>query len=209
MNVTSAPIVAALILATSVAQAEQAASTRAVLARAMEDFQAGQVQRSLEGFDRVIALDRAAAPYLWQRGIALYYAGRFRDCEAQFESHRTVNPNDVENAAWHFLCVARAETPQAAATKLLPVGPDDRAPMREIYLMFEGKLSDAQVLATAGRNPSAQFYAHLYVGLYREARGDRTGAREQIALAADPRFAQYGGYMHDVARVHLKVDRQP
>ena len=102
------PFLFALVLGTA-AYAGQAGSPRATLARAMEDFQAGHVQRSLEGFDRVIALDRAAAPFLWQRGIALYYAGRFRDCQAQFESHRTVNPDDVENAAWHFLCVAKAK----------------------------------------------------------------------------------------------------
>jgi lipoprotein NlpI len=171
----------------------------------MEDFQAGHLQRSLDGFDRVIAQDRAAAPFLWQRGIALYYAGRFRECQAQFESHRTVNPDDVENAAWHFLCVARAETAASAVSKILPVGPDGRAPMREIYQMFQGKLAEAQVLTAAGRDPGAQFYAHLYVGLYREARGDPAGARAQIALAADPKYADAGGYMHDVARIHLGV----
>ena len=58
------------------------------------------------------------APYLWQRGIALYYAGRYDDCRRQFESHRSVNPDDVENAAWHFLCVARAESPAKARAAL-------------------------------------------------------------------------------------------
>jgi hypothetical protein len=37
----------------------------------------------------------------WQRGIALYYAGRYKDCRLQFESHRTVNPNDVETVREH------------------------------------------------------------------------------------------------------------
>ena len=185
------------------AAAEQAASPRALLDRAMADFQAGRVKESVEGFDRLAALDPQSAPYLWQRGIALYYVGRFQDCRAQFESHRTVNPNDVENAAWHFLCVARAESPKAAVEKMLPVGPDQRAPMREIYQMYLGKLTESQVLAAAGRNPGAQFYARLYVGLYREAAGDRAGARTHIAVAAEDRYAEHGGYMHDVARVHL------
>jgi hypothetical protein len=38
-----------------------------------------------------------------------------------FYAGRTVNPNDVENAAWHFLCVARAESPEKARAALLPV----------------------------------------------------------------------------------------
>ena len=87
---------------------------RTVLGRAIADFLAGRVKESVVGFDRVAALAPDAAPQLWQRGIALYYVGRYDDCRKQFESHRTVNPNDVENPAWHFLCVAHAESPQSA-----------------------------------------------------------------------------------------------
>jgi hypothetical protein len=79
--------------------------------KAVAEFRSGRVAESAAGFDKVAKLAPDYAPQLWQRGIALYYAGRYRDCRAQFESHRTVNPDDVENAAWHFLCVARAETP--------------------------------------------------------------------------------------------------
>ena len=99
---------------------------RAIMDRAIEDFRAGRIEQSLEGFDRVAQLSPADAPYLWQRGIAQYYAGKFRECRDMFVSHRTVNPDDVENAAWHFLCVARAESPEAARKQMLPVGPDAR-----------------------------------------------------------------------------------
>jgi lipoprotein NlpI len=120
-----------------------------------------------------------------------------------FASHRTVNPDDVENAVWHFLCVAKAESPEAARQKLLPVGPDVRVPMREVYQLFQGRATSAQVMKAAGNAPSAQFFARLYVGLYLEATGDRAAGRAQIEIAAEERFARYGGYMHDVARVHL------
>ena len=143
-------------------------------------------------------------PELWQRGIALYYAGRYRDCRLQFEAHRTVNPDDVENAAWHFLCVARAESPERARAALLPVGPDARVPMRQIYEMFRGTLSPEQVLSAAGTGASSQFYAHLYLGLYFEALGDARRAREQMSLAAADQYTNVGGYMHLVARVHVK-----
>ncbi|MFM8703883.1 MAG: hypothetical protein ACKOHG_08440, partial [Planctomycetia bacterium] len=73
-------------------------------------------------FDRLVAAVPMAEPELWQRGLALYYAERFDDGARQFEVHRTVNPNDVENAAWHFLCVARLAGPRAALARLLPVG---------------------------------------------------------------------------------------
>ncbi len=145
------------------------------------------------------------APQLWQRGIALYYAGRYADCRRQFESHRTVNPDDVENAAWHFLCVAREQSPDKARAALLPVGPDSRVPMREVYQMFRGSLTADDVLKAAGTRPDGQFYAHLYVGLYSEAVGRKDLALKHIKEAASDRYAPVGGYMHMVAGVHLKV----
>jgi lipoprotein NlpI len=178
-------------------------NTRAILERATEDFRAGRVEQSLAGFDRVALLAPSEAPYLWQRGIAQYYAGKFRECRDMFVSHRTVNPDDVENAAWHFLCVARAESPEAARKQILPVGPDSRAPMREVYRMFKGEMTQAQVLKAAGSDPSAQFFARLYIGLYLEATGNREAGRAQIEIAAEDRYARAGGYMHDVARVHM------
>ena len=171
--------------------------------RATADFRAGRIEQSLDGFDRVARMSPADAPYLWQRGIAQYYAGKFKECRDMFASHRTVNPDDVENAAWHFLCVARAESAEAARAQMLPVGPDARVPMREVYQMFGGKMTQAQVMRAAGTDASAQFFARLYVGLYLEAIGQKDAGRAQVEIAAEDRFARVGGYMHDVARVHM------
>jgi hypothetical protein len=88
---------------------------------------------------------------------------------------------------------------------MLPVGPDSRRPMREVYQMFKGELSQAQVIKAAGSDPSAQFFARLYIGLYLEAIGNRDAGRAQIEIAAEDRYAAFGGYMHDVARVHMKM----
>ena len=184
-------------------------SARDILERAIEDFLAGRVAQSVTGFDRVAALAPDVAPQLWQRGIALYYAGRYNDCRKQFESHRTVNPNDVENPAWHFLCVAHAESPQKARAALLPVGPDQRSPMREIYEMFRGTMSPEAVLTAAGQSASARFYAELYVGLYYEAIGKKSEALTHLKTAAADRFAQVGGYMHRVAMLHPLLARSP
>jgi lipoprotein NlpI len=178
---------------------------RAILDRAVTDFRAGRVEAALEGFDRVARLSPADAPHLWQRGIAQYYAGKYRECRDMFVSHRTVNPDDVENAAWHFLCVARAESPEAARKQILPVGPDARLPMREVYRMFKGEMTQAQVMKAAGSDPAGQFFARLYIGLYLEATGNREAGRAQIEIAAEDRYARVGGYMHDVARVHMKM----
>jgi tetratricopeptide (TPR) repeat protein len=188
----------AISLTCPMAQAEQ---PRDVFDQAVSDFRGGRIEESVAGFDRLVKLAPNALPQLWQRGIALYYAGRFKDCRAQFESHRTVNPNDVENAAWHFLCVARAESPAKAKAALLPVGPDSRVPMSQIYQMFRGELTVEQVLKAGGAQLESQFYAELYSGLYLEALGNPDEALKHIRNAAADRYSG-SGYMHDVARVH-------
>jgi lipoprotein NlpI len=180
---------------------------RDILERAIDDFLAGRVKESVVGFDRVAALAPEAAPQLWQRGIALYYVGRYDDCRKQFESHRTVNPNDVENPAWHFLCVAHAESPQRARAALLPVGPDQRSPMREIYEMFKGTLTPEAVLKTGTQSLSARFFAELYVGLYYEATGNTSAGTAHLNAAAADEFARAGGYMHRVATLHPLLAR--
>jgi lipoprotein NlpI len=182
-----------------------AQTPQVLLDRAVGEFEQGRVVRSAAIFDEVAKAAPGQAPLLWQRGIALYYAGRYADCRRQFESHRTVNPDDVENAAWHFLCVAREQAPDAARAALLPVGPDSRVPMREVYQMFQGAMTPADVIKAAGSGPAGQFYAHLYVGLYSEALGRKDAALKHITEAASSRFAGVGGYMHMVAGVHLRL----
>ena len=196
-------VITAVVVTTAALSAQrQAENPREVLDRAIEDFLAGRVKESVVGFDRVAALVPDAAPQLWQRGIALYYVGRYDDCRKQFESHRTVNPNDVENPAWHFLCVAHAESPQRARAALLPVGPDQRSPMREIYEMFKGTMTPEAVLKAGSQSPSGRFFAELYVGLYYEATGNTSAGVTHLKAAAADEFARAGGYMHRVATLH-------
>lgn len=175
--------------------------------RGAEHFKLGHIQQSLDDFDRAIKLDPAQAPYNWQRGISLYYAGRYDDGRKQFELHQTVNSNDVENAVWRYLCMARAGTVASARAAILPIQHDARIPMMQIYALYQGKLGVDDVLAAAkaGTPPDEElndrmFYAHLYIGLYYEAAGDKKAAREHMERAVSYRSNHYMG---DVARVHL------
>lgn len=169
-------------------------------------FQNGRIEECLKDFDRVIELIPEQAPHHWQRGIACYYAGRYADGAAQFELHRTVNPDDVENAVWHFLCVVRSPggSVKLARTKLFAFKADSRVPMKEIYELFAGNATDGAVLA-AGRagGDLSRFYADLYVGLYDEALGKAAESLQLIAQAAVNPKANH--YMGDVARTHLLV----
>lgn len=171
-------------------------------------FFAAQPVESARVFDRFVSATPAAEPELWQRGLALYYAERFADGMKQFELHRTVNPNDVENAAWHFVCVVRLHGVQAARARLLPVGADSRVPMQEIMDLFAGRCQPADVLAAAERGADEArrnqlCYAHLYLGLFFEAAGNATAAREHMLQAAGPFSMNH--FMGKVAAVHCRL----
>jgi lipoprotein NlpI len=184
-------------------------STFLVRERAVEYFRLGRFAESVADFDRLNELLPAVAPQNWQRGISLYYAGRFGEGRKQFELHQTVNPDDVENAVWHFLCTAREQGVAAARKQLIPITGDTRVPMKEIHNLFAGKAKPEDVLAAAKANdtsPDGQkyqnFYAHLYLGLYFEATGDASQVREHILAAVQ--LGAPEDYMTDVARVHAQ-----
>jgi len=178
--------------------------------RGETNFKLGRIKESIADFDQFLRLEPSREPHHWQRGISYYYAGRFADGKRQFETHQTVNPQDVENAVWHFLCNARLNGLEPARKDLIPISGDTRVPMKEVQAHFAGKGTAAQVLAAAdaaGKTDAdrrgARFYAHLYLGLYFEAAGDAKKAREHIEKAAKDFSEPH--YMGDVARVHLQL----
>jgi len=171
----------------------------------MQRFRENKIADSIHDFDRAAELDPQTAPYLWQRGISDYYAGKFKEGRRQFESHKAVNPDDVENAAWHFLCVARTDGMDAARKALIKIDltRDSRVPMSEVYQLFAGQGSEAAVLKAAqdAGTEQAGMYAHLYLGLYHEVAGDVEKARGHLRQAAAAKLQK--DYMHDVAKIHL------
>ena len=190
-----------MVLATALAAQDRSESDpQAVYDKAKADFAANNMQASADGFDRLVELRPDLAAGLWERGVALYYAERYDACIAQFES---VNPNDVENAAWHFLCVAQSESPERAQRDLLPVGFDSRIPMRQIYELYSGASTPDVMLAAADGHPWAVFFAHFYVGLYADAVGDREMALEHLRAAVDDDHPRPGAFERTIALVHV------
>src|SRR5437870_5784554 len=109
------------------------ALTPAYYHRGAENFKLGRIKESAADFDKYADRSPDQAPKLWQRGISLYYAGRYEDGQRQFELHQTINSNDVENAVWHFLSLARRVGAEKARPSLLKVENDPRVPMMQIY----------------------------------------------------------------------------
>ena len=169
---------------------------------------AGKPQESAAAFDVLAKLRPEIEPELWQRGLALYYAGRYADGVAQFERHREVNPADVENATWHFACLAKAKNVELARKQLLPVGSDARVPMKEVLDLYHGRGSSEKVLAAADAGPelnrrNQRCYAHLYLGLLAEAEGNAAEAERQMTLAAGRYRMDH--FMGKIAQLHCQL----
>jgi lipoprotein NlpI len=181
--------------------------------RGAVQFKRGKIAESLGDFDKYLELRPQERAGHWMRGISCYYAGRFEEGRKQFAAYEAVDTNDVENAVWHFLCNARLVGVDAARAGLLKIGRDQRVPMMEAYALFAGKARPEEVLAAAQAGAPAApelkgrlFYAHLYLGLYHEAMGNARQAREHLTKAAQD--YPTGGYMWEVARVHVDLLKQ-
>jgi lipoprotein NlpI len=189
-------------------------AAEAYQARGSAHFKLGHIDASLTDFDKYLDMRPQRRPGHWQRGISLYYVGRFEEGQKQFEAYQGTDANDVENVVWRFLCQARRIGLAKARQDMYPLGKDARVPMKEVYALFKGQAKPDDVLkaANAGNPSSAEqrkewrFYAHLYLGLYYEAEGNRKAALDELTAAAATPVV--GHYMFDVARVHRDLLRQ-
>ncbi|MBL8234786.1 MAG: hypothetical protein JNL98_40175 [Bryobacterales bacterium] len=198
----------AVLAASALAMAAQL-DERALIERGMQLLAEGRIADSIRDFNAAADRNKDVIPHLWQRGIAYYYAGQYDEGRKQFEIHRSVNPNDVENAAWWYLCMAKLGRREEAQKKLLPVGDDERIPMMQVYELYAGRASTKSVLdAVARGNPSERelrmraFFGHLYLALYADAAGDAKTAKKHLQECVKQNT---GGYMLEIAKLHLRL----
>lgn len=182
--------------------------------RGEESFFEGKIKESIADFDAVIERVPEQDPHHWQRGLCYYYAEEYGKGKAQFERHQEVNSQDVENAVWHFICSVRVPggSLQSAQENLIPIQRDSRVPMAEIHRLFAGQGSVEEVLAAVKPNDDNLLsdternhlcYAHLYLGLWFEAKGEQEKSNEHIRLAAFEYPMDH--YMGKTAQVHAKL----
>jgi lipoprotein NlpI len=191
------------------------AEAQALDRRGDAHFKLGDFERAAKDFDRYLKARPAEARGHWRRGIALYYAGRYEDGQKQFEGYEQVDTNDVENAVWHLLCLARRAGLDKARAAVLKIGRDRRVPMMVVYDLFRGTAKPDDVLkAAAEGKPEGEertrrlFYAHLYLGLYHDLLGEEKEALRHLDEATEKH--RVGHYMWDVARVHRdRLKRKP
>jgi len=174
----------------------------------MQKFKQGRVADSLVDFDRIIEVAPRQKPYMWQRGLSLYYADRFEEGADQFRTDVAVNPSDTEESIWAMLCESRLEGFDAAREKMLKVGRDTRPYMREAYELFRSGEDVGPLLSLGAAEPGGgtDFYAKLYAGLFYEAKGEAAKAEDYLRQAAGTAYGQRSGdYMAKLAQVHCQT----
>ena len=197
--------------------------SRTFVSRALQKFERNDVEGAPMDFDALIEKSPGSKPYLWQRGIALYYVDEFREAEKQFREDVRVNPNDTEEAAWAFLSQMRkgGEDDASSSSSLKKAreefvelaGRDSRKVMGSVLRLYKtGDEEAKKTLESLSKKPadstqsaSDAFYASLYLGLYSEALGNAEEAKYWVKKANGTPYGQRasGDFMTSVAKVHL------
>ena len=165
----------------------------------MDAILQGQVEKALNRLDAVYYLFPEKRPQLWQRGIACYYGGRYRDGAAQFKLDMEENGCDPEEVLWHFFCNCKLCGFSGAKKRgfLKLRGEVTIAPMKEVLEMFKGTKCVADVIQAATTAPgqkthvesyngtNALAYAHFYCGIYYEVTGDISRGSFHFEKAAE------------------------
>ena len=178
----------------------------------MSAFANNKVEESVAIYDSIILEDPRRKPFLWQRGLSLYYADRYQDGAEQFKTDVAVNPNDTEEQIWHLLCLARTEgvgSLEAARSQKLTVGKDRRPVMRVVQKLFLGEAgSERELIGMAEKSQVGdQFYAALYLSLYYESMNDEKQSKQWMTTAVGSQYAKTVGRrdpMVDVAKVAMQ-----
>ena len=181
----------------------------------------GDFKESVADFDTFLKAEPDKLPQLWQLGMSLYCLKDYDRGRAQFEEHQKVNAGDVENAVWHYLCVARLEGVEAAEEALYPYAGDRRGWAKEIHDLYAGSGTPESVIKAAeaaenGAEKSARLsYSHFYLGLHDEVHGKEREALvhyrlafEATQLVEDAMQQRISSYMKQAIKV-LYEDRQP
>lgn len=174
----------------------------------------GDAKGSVEDFEKEIKIDPSHDAPHWRLGIAYYFAGQFEKSAAQFAKYHAYDARDRENGIWQFLANAKVKGVEAARKEMLEYTRFDREPFPDLYAMFAGKKTSADVLRGIEEkglkdDKLVTFFGRYYVGLNEQLLGNADAAREHLAeavgLAMQTRAGGGPGYMGQVARLHYQA----
>lgn len=184
------------------------------------NFFRGKFEDAVKDYDRMVALKPELATSHWRRGIALFYAARYDDAARQFEQYHSFDNVDRENGIWRYFSQFKAAGAERARAELLKYEKDDREPFPDVYRLFAGEVTPAQILKNIAaaeisdtEREKRLFYSHLYIGLHHAIAGRKAEALPQLESAVANKWGRGAGYgpnyMWHVGRLHLEILQQP
>jgi lipoprotein NlpI len=182
------------------------------------NLRTGRFAESIADYDLSLQLSPKLEVRHWKRGVAYYFAGRYEDGRRQFEKCRTAETNDVENALWHFACVARSQSVDKARAALFSVTRDPRLPMVDVLLqlhaVYAGTTKPEELLAaTPGMDATVEkatdraIYVSFFLGLFYEVTGQPGKALE--VFEKTDRLTKRGHNFGDLARLRVAAAKKP
>lgn len=176
-------------------------------------FFLGEFEKALADYEQMVTLNPELAAGHWRRGIADFYAGKFKAAAEQFELYHSYDDVDRENGIWRYLSQFKAHGREKARQGLLKYKKDDRQPFPDVYQLFAGKLTPDEILKKIRdaqlddeERQKRLFYAELYIGLNYDVEQEPRQALTHLRAATAipwPRAAGYGpNYMWHVGRLH-------
>lgn len=175
-------------------------------------FFLGNYKAAVNDYQKMVAINPKLDVGHWRLGIAYYFAGQHKSGAKQFGKYHEFDQIDRENGIWKFLCEAETIGTPKARQQLIDYQKPDREPLPAVYKMFQGELSDAELLKsireskiTEAEKQKRLFYAEMYVGFLKIANGKTRQAAPFFERASKnpwPARAGYGpNYMQHVSRL--------
>ena len=154
-------------------------------------FRLGRFDEAIADYDTAA---RHGAPHddnsCWERGLAQYYAGQFREGAEQFARYHRVGALDIENGLWRLICIAHVDGLEKARATIFDYPRKLRPPFPALLDRYLGTGSAEAVMEQARENTASPeeakhrlFYAHYYLGKYEEILGHPEKAREHFTQA--------------------------
>jgi lipoprotein NlpI len=168
------------------------APSRAHHDRAEVLFRLGRFKESVVDYNKAAVFGRPHdEDSCWERGLAQYYAGDFRDGMEQFARYHHLGPSDIENGLWWFLCKAEDEgIAKARAEMLAYPGKVRGQPFPALLALYLDEGSAESVLEEATRGTMSErqrtynlFNAHYYLAKYYEIVGQKDEALRHVREA--------------------------
>eukprot|EP00887_Chlorella_sp_A99_P002746 scaffold6.g2746.t1 len=159
------------------------ADANALVRSGMQKFSENDVEGSAADLDAALAARPSIRPYLWQRGLSLYYLRQYEEGAQQFRDDVAVNPNDTEESIWAFLCEAQLLGAEAAAGD--EQGHDAfYALLYAVRTQYARQSGDYMAALAVGANPAAGLPEHAGATPLHAAAAAGSAAAVQLLLDA-------------------------